>query len=241
MTILCYHTVEPEWESTLAMDPVAFEAHCAWLAKHRDVVPLDAALGRLDPKFRPRGRTTALTFDDGWTGVFDHAWPILRRHGLPFTVFVIANSMAEAGPSFGWVENPPDQPLTVMTVDQIRELHDDGVTIASHSLAHHDLRELGPDECLRDLRESRERLEDVLREPVRTLAYPKGDHDEVVREAAQKAGYDAAFSLPEEAEPVGQFSIPRVGVYPGNTTRSLWIKTRRRYLDVRLSSHYPRR
>ena len=190
MTILCYHTVEPDWKSTLALEPAVFDAHCAWLAKNRDVVSLETALDRLDRKFRPQGRTTALTFDDGWKGVFDHAWPILRRHGLPFTIFVIANSMTDAGASFGWVDNPPDQPLTLMTMDQVLELHDDGVTIASHSLAHHDLRELGPDECVRDLRESREIIEDVLREPIRTLAY---------------------------------------------------LKTRRRYLDARLSPHYPNR
>lgn len=117
--------------------------------------------------------------------------------------------------------------------------HAEGVNIASHSLAHHDLRTLGADECLRDLVESREILEDLLGDHTTTLAYPKGDHDAAVRSAAERAGYRAAFAPPEQREPVGRYSTPRVGVYPGNTSRSLWIKTRRRYLDARLSRWYP--
>lgn len=239
MTILCYHTVEPTWTSTLSITPEVFEEHCTWLAKHRDVVGLDVALRRLDRRFRPTGRTTALTFDDGWTGVYDHAWPIMRRHALPFTLFVIADSLLESGISFDWVDNPPDQQLDVLTLDQVRELHSEGVNIASHSRVHADLRTLGADACERDLRESREILEDLLSAPISTLAYPKGQHDAVVRDAAERAGYVAAFSLPEVREPVGQFSIPRVGVYPGNGTRGLWVKTRRNYLGARLSPLYP--
>jgi peptidoglycan/xylan/chitin deacetylase (PgdA/CDA1 family) len=239
MAILCYHTVEPEWASTLSITPEAFELHCEWLSRHRDVVDLDTAIRSLDGRFRPRGRTSALTFDDGWTGVYDHAWPILRRYRLPFTLFVIANSLTDAGISFQWVERPPEQALGVLSLDQVKELHADGVNIASHSLAHDDLRTLGPDDCLKDLVESREILEDLLEDRITTLAYPKGDHDASVRMAAERAGYLAAFALPERREEVGQFSIPRVGVYPGNSPRSLWVKTRRRYLDVRLSRAYP--
>jgi len=239
MSILCYHTVEPTWSSTLSITPEVFDIHCRWLSRHRDVTDLDTAVARLDRRFRPVGRTSALTFDDGWTGVYHHAWPILRRHQLPFTLFVIANSLTDVGMSFSWVDNPPEESLEVLTLDQVRELHADGVNIASHSLAHDDLRTLGADKCLNDLVESREILEDLLEDHITTLAYPKGDHDAVVRSAAERAGYRAAFALPEQREPVSRFSIPRVGIYPGNTTRSLWIKTRRRYLDARLSRMYP--
>ena len=32
MSILCYHEVDPDWQSTLAVDPADFDAHCRWLA-----------------------------------------------------------------------------------------------------------------------------------------------------------------------------------------------------------------
>jgi peptidoglycan/xylan/chitin deacetylase (PgdA/CDA1 family) len=234
MTILCYHTVEPAWNQTLAVTPTEFERQCRTLAARRDVRPLDAVVTTLDRAFRPRGRISAITFDDGWRGVYEHAWPILRRFGLPFTVFVVADTVTIPDRAADWVIDPPAQGLEVLTRDQIRELHEAGVDIASHSLRHADLTSLGYDECVRDLLESRELLEDLLESKVRTLAYPSGRHDEDVRRAAEKAGFVAAFTLPERVEPVGPFAIPRVGVYPGNTTTAFWLKTRRRYLDLRL-------
>ena len=29
-----------------------------------------------------------LTFDDGFADVHDHAWPLLRERGLPFTIYL---------------------------------------------------------------------------------------------------------------------------------------------------------
>lgn len=239
MTILCFHTVEPDWDSSLALRPDDFDEMCTWLARSRDVVPLEQAMHSLDRKFRPKGRTTAITFDDGWAGVAEHAWPILQNHGLPMTLFVIADSLRTDSIDLGWVENPPAAPLRVMGLDEIRELQREGVHIGSHSMRHADLRTLDEEECVADLVESKAMLEDLLEAPITTLAYPKGDHNETVRRAAKRAGYEWAYTLPEEREPVSPMAVPRVGVYPGNSTRTLWLKTRRNYLDARLHPRWP--
>ncbi len=239
MSILCFHTVEPEWDRTLALTPEAFDETCRWLARWRRVVPLEEAVASLDRRYRPTGRRTAITFDDGWTGVADHAWPILQRHGLPMTLFVIADSLRDGEIDFSWVDNPPDAPLRTMALDQLRALHDEGVTIGSHSMSHADLRTLDEADCVRDLRESRELLSDAFGESIDTLAYPKGDHNDLVRRCAERAGYRWAFSLPERREAVGPMAIPRVGVYPGNSNRTLFAKTRSRYLDARLHPRWP--
>src|SRR5213080_1745037 len=41
--ILCYHDVDADWDSPLAVTPDAFAAQMAWLAAHRKVLPLDEA------------------------------------------------------------------------------------------------------------------------------------------------------------------------------------------------------
>jgi hypothetical protein len=46
--ILCYHTVEAGWTSSLSFEPDDFDAHCAWLARHREVVPLAEATEAMD-------------------------------------------------------------------------------------------------------------------------------------------------------------------------------------------------
>lgn len=240
MTILCYHTVEPDWDQKLAVPPDEFEAQCRWLVEHRRVVPVDRIVDQLDERWRPRGGLSAITFDDGWSGVHTHAWPILRRHGLPFTVFVVAETLTDDRRDVHWVLDPPERPMEVLDLEQVRELHAAGVDIASHSLHHADLTSLSYADCVADLRESREVIEDAIGGSVRTVAYPSGRHDADVRRAARAAGYVAGFSLPERREAAGPYAIPRVGVYPANSRTTFRIKTHERYLDLRLSPWWDR-
>lgn len=240
MTILCYHGVDPHWTSPLAITPEAFDAQCAWLAAHRTVLNLETAVERLDRSGRlPRG-STAITFDDGFRNVVEHALPALRRHGLPATVFVVAETLTAEGRQVDWVDTPPPgAPLETLTLDEILELQENGVTIGSHSYSHRILTTLGPEECEADLRRSRELLEDLLRRPVPFVAYPRGYHDETVRSAAARAGFRNGFSLPESPEARGPFAVPRVGIYPGNDNRSVGLKTQRWYLPARTGRLYP--
>ncbi len=85
-----------------------------------DVAPafLDLALGRiralgfdlvsLDEALRRTGDAAAapfvaLTFDDGYRDLVDHALPILRRHAAPFTAF-ITTGFADRTARLWWVE-----------------------------------------------------------------------------------------------------------------------------------------
>jgi peptidoglycan/xylan/chitin deacetylase (PgdA/CDA1 family) len=66
-----------------------------------------------------------------------------------------------------------------------------------------------------ELEESKARIEDELGRPCRFLAYPFGDDDARVHEAAEAAGYEAAFALPGPDDRVDRFAVPRVGMYRG--------------------------
>lgn len=238
MTILCYHTVDPDWTSPLAVTPGEFTRHCEFLLRRKTVLPLEEALTRLDDAGRlPRGMTT-LTFDDGFGSLFEHALPVLARCRLPATVFLVASTLTGSGQLVDWVDTPPTHELTTLTLDQIREMQARGIRFESHSYAHADLTRLAFGACVRDLAESREMLEDVLGHPVRLLAYPRGRHNEEVRRAARRAGYAHAFTLPERREAAGPFAVPRVGVYRGNSVGVLAVKSGRQYLDLRTAGPY---
>ena len=239
MTILCYHAVDPDWRSPLAVHPDEFDAQLTWLAQRRKVLPVEQAATMLDRQWRlPRG-TAAITFDDGFKSVLHHALPALRRHRLPAMVFVVAETLTPAGRAVDWVDTPPPETLQTLTVDDLKELEEGGVTVGSHSYSHKVLTELSEQEVAHDLSQSRELLEDLLGHEVPYLAYPRGFHDEGVRRAAAKAGFRNSFTLPEEPEPIGPQAVPRVGIYPGNGTRSLVLKTNRRYLAFRSGRAYP--
>ena len=67
-----------------------------------DVVPLDEVPARLESK-RRRRPFAVITFDDGYRDNLEHAWPILKRHGAPWTVF-IAPDFVEGRGRLWWLE-----------------------------------------------------------------------------------------------------------------------------------------
>jgi peptidoglycan/xylan/chitin deacetylase (PgdA/CDA1 family) len=240
MTILCYHSVEPGWESPMAVTPEAFAGHAAWLRRRRRVLPLTDAVARLDATGRlPRG-TAALTFDDGFAALHEHLLPVLLRERLPATVFLVAQTLSPGGKPVDWVDTPGTEPLRTLTLDQVLEMQDAGVTFQSHSWAHTDLTALSEEDCERDLRDSRELLSDLLGRAVTLLAYPRGRHSEAVRRAAERAGYSAAFTLPERPERPGPYAVPRVGMHRGNGPWVLRVKAARPYLALRTSDRTAR-
>jgi peptidoglycan/xylan/chitin deacetylase (PgdA/CDA1 family) len=240
VTVLCYHSVQSCWESPLAVEPDAFAQQAAWLRARRRVLPMRTALERLDGGGRlPRGEAV-LTFDDGFAALHDQALPVLTRERLPATVFLVAQTLTERGQPVDWVDTPGTEPLRTLTRDQVLEMQDVGVDFQSHSWAHHDLTQLTESECERDLRDSREFLAEVLGRPVTLLAYPRGRHSPHVRRAAARAGFSHAFALPERAEEVDAYAIPRVGIFRGNGQLALRIKAARPYLRLRHSERVTR-
>lgn len=237
MTILTYHAVDPGWSAPLSVPPARFVEQVRWIAAHRRVVSLEELLAT-----SPGGASrdaVALTFDDGFASVYEHAVPLLRRLGLPFTVFLIGKMHDGSGATVDWVDRPPAHQLRILETGQIRELQAEGVRFGSHSYGHADMTTLGYESSRADLLRSREVLEDLLGEPVTTLAYPRGRHDEHVRRAAAETGFTWAFGLAVPSTVVGPTAVPRVGVYPKDRARSLRVKTEPLYARFRASSPYP--
>ena len=236
MTILTYHAVDPLWTGALSVHPAAFEEQIAWLVSHRRLVPLAELLDHA-----PDGASNnlvALTFDDGFSSVVQHAMPILARFDVPFTVFLIAKMYDGSASSVDWVDRPPGHPLRTLDAPEVRRLHANGATFGSHSYLHADMTTLGYDRALADLVRSRDTLGELLGEDVTWLAYPRGRHDDQVREAAAAAGFTSAFGLSVARAMRGAHALPRVGVYPTDTGRSLRLKTEPIYGRLRASPRY---
>jgi peptidoglycan/xylan/chitin deacetylase (PgdA/CDA1 family) len=241
MTILCYHSVTCGWDNLISVEAADFEQQCALLRQRGGVVSMASVRDRLAAGEALPADTVVLTFDDGFADFGTHAAPTMSRYGLTATMYVVAGSVTESGVEVNWVrgQDPATAP-PLLTPDQIRELHDRGWEIGSHSMAHHELPTLTETECLQDLRESRELLSDLLGAPVTTLAYPFGKHAPHVRRAAERAGYACALALPEGTEEAGPFAVPRTGIYRGNPIWKFRIKTSRWYPVMRTSAAYTR-
>lgn len=223
--VLCYHAVSSDWPAQLAVTPDRFEQQLRLLVRRR----YRGATFARAATAPPAGKTLAVTFDDGLRSVLDRAAPILRALGLPATVFVPTDRVGGEGPMSWpgverWLGGPYERELVPLGWDELRTLRDDGWEIASHTRTHARLITLGDAELREELEGSRARLEAELGEPCRTLAYPYGEADERVIEAARVAGYDAACGLPTSFERPSVLAWPRTGVWRGDGPFSFRLK-----------------
>lgn len=84
-TILLYHRVihDPVDPLKVSVDPQMFESHIEALRNSFEIVPLQQLL-------TAKGRDqVAITFDDGYCDLFEHAIPLLRALRIPATFFLI--------------------------------------------------------------------------------------------------------------------------------------------------------
>ncbi len=196
--VLMYHLVgtapidADQVERELIVDPEEFEWQMADLAARGcRTVTLEEFWAVIEGAPAP-GHALLLTFDDAYAGVDRVVTPILLRHGFSAVMFAPyehlgANNSWDAG--YKHLASLP-----IASHEQIRSMRNGPWEIASHGLRHRDMTSLTMEQCRTELAESRERLSALLGEPVRDLAYPYGQHNEDVRNAARSAGYRMAFT-----------------------------------------------
>jgi peptidoglycan/xylan/chitin deacetylase (PgdA/CDA1 family) len=93
---------------------------------------------------------------------------------------------------------PPGHLFRMMTWDQTRRIEESGVAIGSHTVTHAILAHEADESAQKEIVDSRRKLEEELRHPVTTFAYPNGGpgfflpRDETLLE---KAGYTVGMSM----------------------------------------------
>lgn len=92
--ILTYHRVIEKWDRTLdyshpglVVTSGTFHRQLAFLKKHFNIVPLSYFINRTSNTQHPKP-LCAITFDDGWRDNYEIAFPILRKHDVPATIFL---------------------------------------------------------------------------------------------------------------------------------------------------------
>jgi peptidoglycan/xylan/chitin deacetylase (PgdA/CDA1 family) len=193
-TILMYHILDnpqSELEAKYCCNPENFSEQMAWLAETHSPVSLTTMLDILDGRTNTPKTPVAITFDDGFSSTFEHALPILTKHRIPATMYIVADRV---GADNDWMFNRGMPRRALMDATQIREMHASGVEIGSHTLTHPKLSECAPDRISQEISDSKQRLEDLLGSSIQHFAYPFGNYNLLARDMVQQAGYASACS-----------------------------------------------
>lgn len=145
------------------------------------VLPLPAIVEALKTGKPLPDKAVAITIDDAWHTVWQHAWPRLQAARLPFTLFVVTDETDRGGSEYmGW--------------DRIRELTASGlVTIGSQGAGHPHMPALTKASVAEDLARSRARFVAELGKAPELFAWPYGEMSFEAAEAVREAGFIAAF------------------------------------------------
>jgi peptidoglycan/xylan/chitin deacetylase (PgdA/CDA1 family) len=223
--VLMYHSVSP----ATAPDPHLLRVHPdrldAQLRTLRRVGLRGVSLGEL-VRARDAGehsRLVGLTFDDGYADFLECAVPVLARHGMTATVYVVAGRL---GGHNDWDDGPR---LPLLSADEVRQVVAAGYEVGSHSLSHASLTGQDAATLQAEVTHSRRLLEGVLDRPVHGFCYPYGDVDAAAAAAVRTAGYDHACATRDYSVPE-RHTLPRFYVGEHDTAPRLVAKLARHYV-----------
>ena len=217
--IIMYHQVthtdhpQPNWVS-----PENFEWQMAYLKDHGyDVIPLDdLVMSARAGKVLPR-KSVVITFDDGYENNYTHAFKILKKYGFPATIFVPSDKVNTKGR---------------LTWDQMKEMIASGIDIGSHTQTEAYLPDLPFERQQREIRSSRDTLEQNLGITVDHFAYPIGGFSEDIKAIVKEAGYKSASTTNRGYDRFNK------DVFELNRVRFSDQDDRKDYLWIKLSGYY---
>jgi len=184
--ILTYHSVGRR-RHEMNVTPEDFAWQMAWLANNLPTIPITWPAFNTAPK-----SAVVVTLDDGYADNLHHAAPILERHGIPATVFMVAGRAGEFIEAGGG--DPADR---LMTWDELRQIRAAGCEVGAHSMTHPRLSTLDDAAQREEITGSIQLLRERLGAPVAAFAYPFGsalDYNPTSMKLVKEAGCVCAVS-----------------------------------------------
>ncbi|MDP8266163.1 MAG: polysaccharide deacetylase family protein [Candidatus Aceula meridiana] len=178
--IMMYHNVEDEEnvDHLNGTSVVNFDTQMTFLKKWKyNVISLKELVDASTSQNALPHNSVVITFDDGYADNYYKAFPILKRHGFPATIFIVPEDIGKEG---------------FLTWDQTQEMEAFGIMVQSHTLNGSYLPELSEVDQEREIKKSKRVIESKLNHKILFLCYPTGGFTPRVQELAREVGYKAA-------------------------------------------------
>jgi peptidoglycan/xylan/chitin deacetylase (PgdA/CDA1 family) len=193
--ILMYHAFGAAGESgsRYIIPERRFAWQMAWLKWMRyQVISMEEYLRYRLAYSPPPRRSVVITMDDGYADNYAVAYPILRRHRFPATIFVVSGQIG------GSYYSPIQSELngrSMLSWSQIETLALAGIEVGAHTRTHPDLTNIRLEQKQEEIEGSKVELEQRLGAPIRTFSYPFGKLDAQVQAVVEAAGFSGAVTV----------------------------------------------
>lgn len=214
--ILCYHRIRPykPTDSKRAKDyivtPEDFRAQMKILADsgYKTILP-DQLMDYLKYGKPVPEKAVMLTFDDNVGDQMEIARPVLQQYGFKGVYFIMTVTLGKPG---------------YMSREQVKQLHDEGNVIGSHTYDHQNMKKLPDSLWPVQVDKPQKQLKDITGEEVKYFAYPFGiwKHENVA--GLQQRNIEAAFQLTEKRDTTAPLYTIRRMIVPGGWTAEQMVK-----------------
>jgi peptidoglycan/xylan/chitin deacetylase (PgdA/CDA1 family) len=211
--VLCYHQIR-EWRASDGnrakddiISPTKFKEHVKMLADsgYTSILP-DQLYDYLVYGKKLPEKPIMFTFDDTDLDQFTVAAPTLKQYGFKGVYFIMTVSIGKKGR------------IDYMNAAQIKQLSDEGNTIASHTYDHKNFAKFTDEDWATQIDGPTKKLEQITGKKVEYFAYPYGVYKAEFLPKLKEHGFKAAFILStarDENYPL--FTIRRI-IDPGTYT-----------------------
>jgi peptidoglycan/xylan/chitin deacetylase (PgdA/CDA1 family) len=165
--ILMYHSIDgtrraghPYFETRTSPERFALQMQFLAEAGYRALTLSQAVHDLQSGDVHPR--SVVITFDDAYLNFYHAALPVLGAYHFPATVFAVAGFVGSSKP--GWA--------SFMSWQHLRGARSAGIEIGSHTVNHPELHRLSFDQVGKEIRESKDLIEQNLGSRIQTFSYP---------------------------------------------------------------------
>ncbi|MBU0908856.1 MAG: polysaccharide deacetylase family protein [Proteobacteria bacterium] len=208
--ILTYHNFSESKEELMVVRESDFAAQMQYL-KDNGYTPisLDELFDFLKYRKDIPPKAVVITIDDGWRGVYDIAYPILKKFDYPATLFIYTDLINGSRKTLSW--------------DMVAELDKAGIDVQCHTKTHRNLNRIVGNEPFQqyaseiehEITECTEIVERKLHKQVKYMAYPYGETNKLAIAFLEKNGYQGAFTVKRHSNPffMDPYALNRSMVY----------------------------
>ena len=187
---LMYHSISeqsPGWPADLCVKPGVFEEHLHFLKERGyNVVTARQAMILLKSGQNVMN-TVILTFDDGYEDNYTQAFPLLKKNGFRGNFFVIGKNVGKTFNQNGVIK--------YMSFTQMKEMHEQGMEIGSHTMSHDPLASIKPNFLPWEIYQPLNLFYEKMGFWISGIAFPNGSYNEaVVAEIRKYVKYEYGFS-----------------------------------------------
>jgi len=190
--ILMYHSIANDSDDPYSVGKNMFEKQINYLIENNyDIISLQNLVNGLKKGICLKNKVV-ITFDDGYKNFITNAFPILKKHRIPATVFLVFDLL---GKKANW--NNCIKHLEIMDKEDIKLIKKNGISLGGHTLKHTDLTSLDTRQLHEQLIKSKKALKN-FGENYLTYSYPWGRYSNKVINVIKNQGFACALIAKEK-------------------------------------------